>query len=63
MALASSSHRFFKLSLLASLIGSAMLPAMAATPTDNTATNRAAKEETLTVVAKPDDNFSRAGIS
>lgn len=61
MALASSSHRFFKLSLLASLIGSAMLPAMAATPTDNTATNRAAKEETLTVVAKPDDNFSPGG--
>lgn len=59
MALASSSHRIFTLTLLATFISSAILPAMAAT-NDNNA-KAAGSEETLTVVAKPDNNFTAGG--
>ncbi len=60
MATSSTQNRF-RLSLLAALISAATAPALAAT-TDSTASKKSATpEETLTVVAKPDDNFKAGG--
>lgn len=57
----SSTQNRFRLSLLAALISTATAPALAAT-TDSTASKKSATpEETLTVVAKPDDNFKAGG--
>ncbi|MEN4977991.1 TonB-dependent siderophore receptor [Erwinia billingiae] len=57
----SSTQNRFRLSLLAALISTATAPALAAT-TDSTAGKKSATpEETLTVVAKPDDNFKAGG--
>jgi iron complex outermembrane receptor protein len=57
----SSTQNRFRLSLLAALISTATAPALAAT-TDSTAGKQSATpEETLTVVAKPDDNFKAGG--
>lgn len=57
----SSTQNRFRLSLLAALISTATAPALAAT-TDSTASKKSATpEETLTVVAKPDDNFTAGG--
>lgn len=60
MATSSTQNRF-RLSLLAALISTATAPALAAT-TDNTASKKSSTpEETMTVVAKPDDNFKAGG--
>ncbi len=57
----SSTQNRFRLSLLAALISTATAPALAAT-TDSIASKKSATpEETLTVVAKPDDNFKAGG--
>ncbi|WP_455864947.1 TonB-dependent receptor [Pantoea agglomerans] len=57
----SSTQNRFRLSLLAALISTATAPALAAT-TDSTAGKQSATpEETLTVVAKPDDTFKAGG--
>jgi iron complex outermembrane receptor protein len=57
----SSTQNRFRLSLLAALISTATAPALAAT-TDSIASKKSATpEETLTVVAKPDDTFKAGG--
>ncbi|CAX59135.1 TonB-dependent receptor [Erwinia billingiae Eb661] len=57
----SSTQNRFRLSLLAALISTATAPALAATTDSTTGKKSATPEETLTVVAKPDDNFKAGG--
>lgn len=59
MASHSSSHSCFRLSLLAAVIGSVTAPAFAATSDGTKKTT--ITDETMTVVAKPDDNFKSGG--
>lgn len=57
----SSTQNCFRLSLLAALISAATAPALAATTDSPSGKKTATAEETLTVVAKPDDNFTAGG--
>lgn len=57
MASLSSSHARFRLTLLAAVIGSVTSPAFAAESTKKSP----ATDDTMTVVAKPDDNFKAGG--
>ena len=57
----SSTQNCFRLSLLAALISAATAPALAATTDSPSGKKTATPEETLTVVAKPDDNFTAGG--
>lgn len=57
----SSTQNHFRLTLLAALISAATAPALAATTDSPSGTTSAPPEETLTVVAKPDDSFKAGG--
>lgn len=61
MATLSSHQKSFKLTLLAALIGAVTAPAWAATTESSTTKKEANADDTLTVVAKPDDNFRAGG--
>ncbi|MCX0499778.1 TonB-dependent receptor [Erwinia billingiae] len=57
----SSTQNRFRLSLLAAVISAATAPALAATTDSTSGKKSATSEETMTVVAKPDDNFKAGG--
>ena len=61
MATLSSQQNGFKLTLLAALIATATAPAWAAGTDSSTPQKTEDSEETMSVVAKPDDNFKAGG--